>query len=86
MKTCSRLMTLEPFLAAANFLLPQSALSSSRSFLALTALMPRLFSHAEGIGKEKGKGKAVLGDDHDTFEHSDWLHAPHRMLSYLISP
>ena len=79
-------MTLEPFLAAANFLLPQSALSSSRSFLALTALMPRLFSHAEGIGKEKGKGKAVLGDDHDTFEHSDWFHAPHRMLSYLISP
>lgn len=85
-------MTLEPFLAAANFLLPHSSLSSSRSLLALTTLMPRLFSHADislskhskGIGKGKGKGKAVLGDDHDSFEHSDWLHAPHRMLSCLI--
>jgi len=80
-------MTLEPLLAAANFLLPHSALPSSRSLLALTTLMPRLFSHADiskGIGKEKGKGKAVLGDENDTFEHSDWLHAPHRMLSYLI--
>ena len=80
-------MTLEPLLAAANFLLPFSALPSSRSLLALATLMPKLFSHADiskGIGKEKGKGKAVLGDDNDTFEHSDWLPAPHRMLSYLI--
>jgi hypothetical protein len=49
--------------------------------------MPRHFSHGDfskGIGKEKGKEKAVLGDEHDTFEHPDWLHAPHRMLSYLI--
>ncbi|KAH9077045.1 hypothetical protein EDB83DRAFT_2671731 [Lactarius deliciosus] len=85
-------MTLEPFLAAANFLLPNSTLSSARSLLALTALMPRLFTHADislakhskGIGKEKGKGKAVLGDDHDSFEHSDWLHAPHRHPSLRI--
>ncbi|KAI9467140.1 hypothetical protein BJY52DRAFT_1219923 [Lactarius psammicola] len=78
-------MTIEPFLAAANFLLPHSSLSSTRSLLALTTLMPRLFSHADislskhskGIGKGKGKGKAVLGDDHDSFEHSDWLHPPH---------
>ncbi|KAH9179566.1 hypothetical protein EDB89DRAFT_1877415 [Lactarius sanguifluus] len=88
-------MTLEPFLAAANFLLPNSTLSSTRSLLALTTLMPRLFTHADislakhskGIGKEKGKGKAVLGDDHDSFEHSDWLHAPHRHPSLrVISP
>ncbi|KAI9447913.1 hypothetical protein H4582DRAFT_2051532 [Lactarius indigo] len=88
-------MTLEPFLAAANFLLPNSTLSSARSLLALTTLMHRLFTHADislakhskGIGKEKGKGKAVLGDDHDSFEHSDWLHAPHRHPSLrVISP
>lgn len=80
-------MTLEPLLAVANFLLPHSTLPSSRSLLTLATLMPRLFSHADiskGIGKEKGKGKAVLGDDNETFEHSDWLHAPHCMLSYLI--
>ena len=74
-------MTIEPFLAAANLFLPPP---SSRSLLALTTLMPRLISHSKGVGKGKGKGKAVLGDDHDSFEHSDWLHAPHRMLSYLI--
>lgn len=74
-------MTLEPILAAANFLLPHSTPSSSRSLLTLTPLMPRLFSHGN---ISKGKGKAVLGDEHDTFEHPDWLHAPHRMLSYLI--
>ncbi|KAH9060953.1 hypothetical protein EDB87DRAFT_1808159 [Lactarius vividus] len=88
-------MTLEPFLAAANFLLPNSTLSSARSFFALTTLMPRLFTHADislakhskGIGKEKGKGKAVLGDDHDSFEHSDWLHTPHCHPSLrIISP
>lgn len=74
-------MTLEPLLAAANFLLPHSTPSSSRSLLALTSLMPRLFSHGD---ISKGKGKAVLGDEHDTLEYPDWLHAPHRMLSYLI--
>ncbi|KAF8272116.1 hypothetical protein EI94DRAFT_1719030 [Lactarius quietus] len=49
--------------------------------------MPRLFSHgniSNGIAKEKGKGKAVLGDDSDTFEHQDWLHTPHHPPSVRV--
>ncbi|KAI0307047.1 hypothetical protein B0F90DRAFT_511854 [Multifurca ochricompacta] len=84
----------EPFLAAANFLLPHST-SPSRSLLALRTLMPRLLlhlssssqphiSHAHG---SKGKGKAVLGDDNDLFEYSDWLYTAHRpSFSRVSSP
>jgi hypothetical protein len=77
----------EHFLALANFLLPQST-SSSRSLLALHALVSRpLLSPASyqpdmsRAQHSKGKGKAVLGDDHGLFEHSDWLHIAHRKLS-----
>ncbi|KAH9965808.1 hypothetical protein BC827DRAFT_1264898 [Russula dissimulans] len=73
----------EPFLTIANFLLPQSS-SSSRSLLAFHALMPRpLFSFAAShpdishAQRSKRKGKAVLGDDHASFERSDWLHIAH---------
>ncbi|KAI9513271.1 hypothetical protein F5148DRAFT_1278997 [Russula earlei] len=84
----------EPILAIANFLLPQSS-SSSRSIRALHTIMPRLLSylassqpdrsHAQ-ISREKGKGKAALGDDHDhaLFESSNWLHIAHRESSPRI--
>jgi hypothetical protein len=78
----------EPFLAIANFLLPQS--TSPRSLLVLHSLMPRLFfsqpdiSHAP-VSKGKGKGKAALGDDHHgLYENTDWLHIAHRKSSWLI--
>ncbi len=84
----------EPFLAIANFLLPQST-ASARPLLALNTLVPRLFlsyasfqidmSRAQSsTAKRKGKGKAPLGDDHALFEYSDWLHIAQRKSSLLI--
>ena len=80
-------LMVEHFLAVANFLLPQST-SSSRSLLALHTLMPRLLSSSASsqpdlsrVQHSKGKGKAVLGDDHGSFERSDWLHIAHRKSS-----
>lgn len=76
-------LMVEYFLAIANSLLPQST-SSSRSFLALHTLMPRLrLSSASPqpdlsrVQHSNGKGKAVLGDDHGSFERPDWLHIAH---------
>ncbi|KAI0303962.1 hypothetical protein BC826DRAFT_1100890 [Russula brevipes] len=80
----------EPFLALANFLLPQST-SSSRSLFALQALMSRLLLHTPSrpdfsqAQTSKGKGKAVLGDDHSLFERSDWLHIAHHRPLLRIS-
>ncbi len=82
----------EPFLAIANFLLPQST-ASSRPLLALNTLMPRLSLSLTSFQTDmsrvhssngKRKGKAVLGDDHALFEHSDWLHIAQRKYSLLI--
>jgi hypothetical protein len=89
----------EPFLAIANFLLPQST-ASSRPLLAINSLIPRLslslvasfqtdtMSRAHSTSSNsngKRKGKAALGNDHALFEHSDWLHIAQRkfVVSYL---
>ena len=86
----------EPFLAVANFLLPQSTAASSRPLLALNTLMPRLslslasfqsdMSRAHSSNGKRKKGKAARGDDHHhaLFEHSDWLHISQRESSLLI--
>jgi len=84
----------EPFLAIANFLLPQSTAASSRPLLALNILMSRLSLSLASFQPDmsrahssngKRKGKAALGDDHHhhaSFEHSDWLHRKSSLLIY----
>ena len=78
----------EPFLAIANFLLPQST-ASSRPLLTLNTLMPRVSlslasfqaDMSRAHGKRKGKAAAALGSDHALFDHSDWLHIAQRESS-----
>ncbi|KAI0254830.1 hypothetical protein BJV78DRAFT_1279922 [Lactifluus subvellereus] len=55
-------------------------------------LIPRLLSYFDSSQADishskasKGKGKAVAGDDHGLFEHSDWLHNAHRSSPPRIS-
>jgi hypothetical protein len=84
----------EPFLAVANFLLPQSTAASSRPLLALNTLIPRLSLSSASFQTDmsrahssngKRKGKAALGDDHlASFERSDWLHISQRKSSLLM--
>jgi hypothetical protein len=88
------MLMVEPLLAIANFLLPQSTVASSRPLLALNILMPRRSLSSASFQADmsrahssngKRKGKAALGDDHQAlFEHSDWLHIAHRKSSLLI--
>ncbi|KAH9977659.1 hypothetical protein BGW80DRAFT_1455839 [Lactifluus volemus] len=64
-----------------HFLVPHS-ISTPAS---IRMLIPRLLvCLASDVGK--GKGKAVVRDDHDLFERLDWLHTAHRFpLSALTA-